>query len=175
MIDLNKWAELQQKKLSISDPITRFRFFALSMVGAKYELGRENILQTDCSGSVCWPLYAGLSLNIRVNADTLWKELFLLTGHADDYMKEIMAYFFIIGPRATHVSPVVGRGVVLDAAANGRNADIRALEPMLDWYIDNGYSVELRRLDWGTAQFMARDREGSWEIEADEMIKDLFI
>lgn len=49
----------------------RFRYFLGRMQYLRYASGKENLLKSDCSGSVCLALLLATGCAVRVTADTL--------------------------------------------------------------------------------------------------------
>ncbi len=124
------------------------------MLGAQYELGRENLFATDCSGTICWPLFC-MSFNVRMTAAELFAGVF--THHvpaADirDYWDHTYAVFYQRAGVVSHVAPIVGRGVIFDAVERAQPAQLKALEPVAIWYIESGYSVFFREIEWMAAR-----------------------
>ena len=54
----------------------RYRYFLGRMQFLKYESGKENLLSSDCSGSVCLALLLATGCAIRVTADALFRKYF---------------------------------------------------------------------------------------------------
>ena len=54
----------------------KYRYFLGRMQFLKYESGKENLLRSDCSGSVCLALLLATGCSIRVTADALFKKYF---------------------------------------------------------------------------------------------------
>ncbi len=175
MISLTDLAPYQQKKLEQSSRAQQFRYFCLMMLGAQYELGRENIFATDCSGSVCWPLFC-MGYNVRMTAAELFERVF--THHvpvADikDYLEHTYAIFYQRAGVISHVAPIVGRGVIFDAVNQDQPAQLKALPPVMDWYLEHGYGLFFREIEWMAARQIAESETRSWEGRADEMLKEL--
>ena len=53
----------------------KYRYFLGRMQFLKYESGKENLLRSDCSGSVCLALLLATGCSIRVTADALFKNI----------------------------------------------------------------------------------------------------
>ncbi len=177
MIDLARLAPHLQRKLHEATPPERFRFFAMLLHGARYELRRENIFATDCSGTICWPLYC-LGLNIRLTAAELFERVY--TRHVDialirDYWEHTYAVFYELAGTISHVTPVVGRGVILDAVNTEQPVQLKALEPVYNWYRERGYGFHFREIDWSLAQEVSDSGALRWEAEADEMLKEILL
>ena len=175
MISLAALAPYLERKLVAFSPAERFRYFVLLLQGAEYRLGRENLLQTDCSGTICWPLFC-MGIRVRMTAFQLFDRLF--TQHvpiADlrDYWDHVYAVFYQKAGVISHVSPIVGRGVIFDAVEPAQPAQPKALQPVMNWYLGSGYNLFFRELDWLAAREAAASVEYSWKSEADEMLKEL--
>ena len=175
MIDLARLAPHLYRKLHAATLPERFRFFALLLEGAAYEPGRENIFATDCSGTLCWPLYC-LGYNIRLTAAQFFAQVF--THHvpiADikDFFGHTYAVFYERAGAISHVAPIVGRGVILDAVDREQPVMLKAAEPVLNWYNAASYSFYFREIDWTQARKLADSGPRHWEREADEMLKEI--
>lgn len=107
----------------------KYRHYCLMLVDADegYEWGKENPYGTDCSGTICYPLMR-MGYKIRTTADELYRKLFTITPRNDLDLEKVMAVFYVMQKAWTklsgelmpagsvrHVTPVVGRYVVVDA------------------------------------------------------------
>lgn len=175
MVNLGKLARYEREKLKRSTRAEQFRYFCVKLLNAQYVLGRENLFQTDCSGSICWPLFCidPKRFNIRMTARDLFKNIYIHAGYLVEWYAKALAIFYEKAGRIVHVSPIVGRGVILDAWDPDKPVILKALDPVMDYYIDNHYSVYIRELDWRLAEDWGRRREFSWDREADEILKEL--
>ena len=173
MIDLHKLADYEIQKLKIMGAAETFRFFCAKLLDADYVMGKENIFETDCSGTICFPLYC-LGLNIRTTAQFLYNRIFIVeAGDFRKYLGRVLAVFYGRHGNITHVSPIVGRGVILDAVDPDQPVQLKAMAPVMGWYEDHDYSIHVREIDWEAARLVARQEEHSWAREADEMLKEL--
>jgi len=173
MIDLHKLADYEIQKLKIMGPAEIFRFFCIKLLEADYVMGKENIFETDCSGSVCFPLFC-MNLNIRCTAEYLYHHIFItIGGDIRNFHNRVLAVFYGKHGNISHVSPIVGRGVILDAVDPDQPVQLKALAPVATWYEDHDYTVHFREIDWEAARLVARMEEHSWDQEADEMLKEL--
>lgn len=132
----------------------RYKYFLGRMQYVKYVGGKENLLEADCSGSVCMALLLATGLSIRVTADTLMRKYFTLTNPGKD---DIKAAFFItqydrhLGSRlyregeVAHVAGICGDGVVLNCVEPC--AYLRSLDTMRDVYRGMDYECRIRGLD----------------------------
>ena len=131
----------------------RYRYFLGRMQFLKYESGKENLLSSDCSGSVCLALLLATGCAIRVTADALFKKYFTKKNPEKD---DIQAAFFVtlydrkLGSRlykeneVCHVAGVCGRDVVLNCVAP--YSELRSLSDMKPYYQANDYRVFVRGL-----------------------------
>jgi len=173
MVDLKKLAEYEEQKLKIMGPAEVFRFFCVKLLDADYVMGRENIFETDCSGTICFPLFC-MGLNIRCTAQYLYNHVFtVLGGDVRDYHNRVLAVFYGKHGNISHVSPVVGRGVILDAVDPDQPVQLKAIAPVVSWYKDHNYSVHFREIDWEAARLVAHMEDHSWDREADAILKEL--
>ena len=132
----------------------RYRYFLGRMQFLKYESGKENLISSDCSGSVCLALLLATDCAIRVTADALFKKYF--TKKNPD-KNDIQAAFFItlydrkLGSRlykeneVCHVAGLCGRDVVLNCVEP--YSELRSLSDMKPYYQANDYRVIVRGLD----------------------------
>jgi len=173
MIDLHKLADYEVQRLKILGPAETFRFFCLKMLDADYVMGKENIFETDCSGTVCFPLFC-MGLNIRCTAHYLYTNLFINdAGDFRKYLNRVLAVFYGRHGNISHVSPIVGRGVILDAVDPDYPVQLKAMAPVMGWYEDHNYSIHVREIDWEAARLVSRQEEHSWMREADAMLVEL--
>jgi murein DD-endopeptidase len=100
----------------------KFQYFLLLQFGSPYGWGKENPVESDCSGAVCMALYAATGCLVRTTADELYKRYFTIVSPTEAMIR---AAFWITqkeqrhGDRivpagtATHIAGVVGRGGVV--------------------------------------------------------------
>jgi hypothetical protein len=145
------------------------RHFTMMLADSSYQWGRENLIGTDCSGSLSWPLLC-LRHNIRVTADEFYKKIYIHHVHQPArFEHRVMAVFCILGGKAKHVMPIVGENVVLDADGPvGSSVTIKDANGAIDSRIRRGYSIDIRELDWD--QVHAHEGE-AWGV--DELILHL--
>ena len=134
--------------------VERYRYFLGRMQFLRYESGKENLLSSDCSGSVCLALLLATGCAIRVTADTLFRKYF--TKRNPD-KNDIQAAFFVtlydrkLGSRlykeneVCHVAGLCGRDVVLNCVEPV--SELRSLSDMKPYYHANDYRVIVRGLD----------------------------
>ena len=175
MIDLARLAPHLERKLLAASLPQRFRLFALLLEGAAYEPGRENVFATDCSGTLAWPLYC-MGYNIRLTAAEFFAQVFthhVPIGDVKDFGEHCYAVFYERAGALSHVAPIVGRGVLLDAVSRDQPVMLKAAEPVLNWYHAAGYSFYFREIDWALARKFADSGPRHWEREADEMLLEI--
>lgn len=173
MIDLSRLAEYEKRKISAATPAEKFRWFCLKLVEAKYQLGGENIFETDCSGTICWALYC-MGINIRLTASGLFDRVFTRDTSLLWWHDKVMAIFYRdAAGKISHVSPVVGRGVILDAVDPSIPVCLKDAETSMEWYTTHDYQTYLREIDWQSAYEIAASPVNGWQNEADEMLKAL--
>ena len=146
--------EAEKEIVSGLSEVERYRYFLGRMQFLRYESGKENLLSSDCSGSVCLALLLATGCAIRVTADTLFKKYF--TKRNSD-KNDIQAAFFItlydrkLGSRlykeneVCHVAGLCGRDVVLNCVEPV--SELRSLSDMKPYYQANDYRVIVRGLD----------------------------
>lgn len=132
----------------------RYKYFLGRMQYITYVGGKENLLEADCSGSVCMALLLATGCSIRVTADTLYRKYFTKANPGKD---DIKAAFFItnydrrLGQRlykegeVAHVAGICGDSVVLNCVEP--SAYLRSLEVMRDVYRTLDYQCVVRGLD----------------------------
>ena len=132
----------------------RYRYFLGRMQFLRYESGKENMISSDCSGSICLALLLATGCSIRVTADALFKKYFTKKNPDKD---DIQAAFFItlydrkLGSRlyreneVCHVAGVCGTDVVLNCVEP--YSVLRSLSDMKPFYQANDYRVVVRGLD----------------------------
>lgn len=169
---LDRLLPFERRKVAAMDYPQKFRYFALKLIGASYILGTENLLSTDCSGTLTIPLYA-CGFKIRMTADGLFNTVFVRDLFMADWERCISAVFFrkAGARRVTHVSPIVGRGVVLDAWDPTERVILKALEAQKGYYQQMGYTVLLRSLDMDLARgYSSEDFAGELDRELMEVL-----
>jgi hypothetical protein len=172
-----QWLEIakaEEQKLNEATKAEQFRFFALKLVDAPYGWGKENLFQTDCSGTLSFPLYM-MGYDIRVTADYFFKHVFtkpILTVDELVDVDDIMAVFYVTkkerqhGDRvvpvgtATHVTPVVGQYVVLHA---GDPVSLNTAKTIRTWYPN--HDAVWRKIDWKKADKMHKSGQYAWDVD----------
>ena len=134
--------------------VQRYQYYLGRMQFLHYVSGKENLLQADCSGSVCLALLLATGCSIRVTADTLLKNFFT-KRHPEK--GDIQAVFFVtnydrkLGGRlykegeCAHVCGVAGTDVVLNCVEP--YAVLRSISDMRPVYNAMDYTVVVRGLD----------------------------
>ena len=146
--------ESEKKLLAGLTEAQRYRYFLGRMQFLKYELGKENLLSADCSGSVCLALLLATGCAIRVTADDLYRKYFTKSRFSDN---DNQAVFFItdctrkVGYKVykkdecAHVAGVCGKDVVLNCVEP--YSVLRSISDMKDFYNSIGYKVVVRGLN----------------------------
>lgn len=160
------YQELAAKRAGL-DRFDQFRHLATDMMDAFYRWAQENLLGTDCSGTICLPLLL-MGFSIRTTARDLYQRLFVhpVRGHHE---RHVAAAFVIttvevqhndrIEPAGgvTHVMPIVGNEVVIDAAW-GQQVQLRSFRLIEELYNTPTTRVEYRALDWRLLQKLSDER-----------------
>ncbi len=146
--------EAEKEIVSGLNEAERYRYFLGRMQFLRYESGKENMISSDCSGSVCLALLLATGCSIRVTADALFKKYFTKKNPEKN---DIQAAFFItlydrkLGNRlykeneVCHVAGVCGTDVVLNCVEP--YSVLRSLSDMKPFYQANDYRVVVRGLD----------------------------
>ena len=146
--------EAEKEIVSGLNEAERYRYFLGRMQFLRYESGKENMISSDCSGSVCLALLLATGCSIRVTADALFKKYFTKKNPEKN---DIQAAFFItlydrkLGSRlykeneVCHVAGVCGTDVVLNCVEP--YSVLRSLSDMKPFYQANDYRVVVRGLD----------------------------
>jgi len=156
MINFRTLGDMYMKKYMPMTDVQKHRALQLFLEGAKYRLGTENLFSTDCSGVLSWPLLC-MGYDIRITADGFYKTLYIHdydAGHT--WRDETLAVFYLMNGKASHVSAVVGRNVLLDAWDEDHLAELKDMDTTVKWYRENGYEVKLRGLDWAAVKSSGR-------------------
>ena len=145
--------------------VQRYQYYLGRMQFLLYTSGKENLLESDCSGSVCLALLLSTGCSIRVTADALYRKFF--TKKNPD-KNDIQAVFFIsnydrrLGGRlykegeCAHVAGVAGTDVVLNCVEPC--AVLRSISDMRPVYNAMDYTVVVRGLDRAALQKASDER-----------------
>lgn len=170
------WMELVKAwrgRLDKAGLVEQFRAYAAMVLDAPYVWGSENPQGTDCSGTVCFPLWM-MGFNIRVTADVLFKQLFTIVPVDEADLSHLMAVFYVAkGPQdhhgnsvptgtAVHVTPVLGRNVVLNA---GDRVTLSTALTIRQWFESRNCSAVWREIDWKKVQEMSASLKFAWDID----------
>lgn len=143
----------------------RYQYYLGRMQFLHYVSGKENLLEADCSGSVCLALLLATGCSIRVTADALYRKFFT---KKNSEAGDIKAAFFIsnydrkLGNRlyhegeCAHVAGVAGTDVVLNCVEP--YAVLRSLSDMRPVYNAMDYTVVVRGLDRRALQKASDER-----------------
>ena len=149
----------------------QFRHYSLMLVDADegYEWGKETPYGTDCSGTVCFPLIR-MGYKIRTTADELYNRLFTFEIEEKDELdlERVVAVFYVMqkpwtklsGERMAagtvrHVTPVVGRYVVVDADWDRDQIILKTAKEVRVGMERKGAAAEWREIDWKTARLLS--------------------
>ena len=145
----------------------RYRYFLGRMQYLQYAGGKENLVRSDCSGSVCLALLLATGCAIRVTADTLYRKFFTKADDGKD--GSIRAAFFITNydrppdesgrvyheDEVAHVCGICGDDVVLDCSPP--RSHLRCLSAMARVYQGLDYRCRIRCLDRAALEDAARN------------------
>lgn len=161
------------RRVDQGPPAERFRAFAMALLDAPYVWGAENPEGSDCSGTVCFPLWC-MGFDIRVTADVLYKNLFTLPVADEEDLSKVMAVFYItrearqhfdrMAPAnsAVHVTPVVGHNVVLNA---GTRLELATAREIRVYFESRGCDAVWRSIDWEKARAMSDSKQYAWDVD----------
>ncbi len=151
---LDSYIDLFKTKIEkMENKVRKFKLISLSMLYGKYVWGSEKPEESDCSGTVCLPLLI-MGYNIRVTADRL-KELFKENAKGYDE-NEVQAIFYLKDGIAKHVTPMVGKGMVVNAQG-GEEIRLEKAMDVVQRYEAKGYKAVIKKLDF-------KDLEGIDEV-----------
>ena len=121
MKDYSKEAEENLKKYSDfleaqgCGKVEMFQNLLAEFNGTPYVWGDETTESSDCSGTVCASLNALYKKNIRVTADSLYRNYF--TTPAEDYEGIQAAFLLNKDGKAIHVAGYMGKGLFLNESS----------------------------------------------------------
>lgn len=161
------------RRVDQGPPAERFRAYVMALLDAPYVWGAENPEGSDCSGTVCFPLWC-MGYDIRVTADVLYRELFTLPVADEEDLSKVMAVFYVtererphvdrvaLAGSAVHVTPVVGHNVVLNAGARLELATAREIRV---YFEGHGCKAVWREIDWNRAHEMSESNQYAWDVD----------
>lgn len=145
--------------------VQRYQYYLGRMQFLHYVSGKENLLEADCSGSVCLALLLATGCSIRVTADALYRKFFT---RKNPEATDIKAVFFISNydrkienrlyheGECAHVAGVAGTDVVLNCVEP--YAVLRSISDMRPVYNAMDYAVVVRGLDRKALQKASDER-----------------
>jgi hypothetical protein len=118
MINFHPLVHLLKHKFEGLTPYERYKFFLSQYYLSRYDLGKENFLETDCSGILSGALYLA-GFNIRCTAEYFFDHIYLEDCEPPfDFMHDVVC--FVIRKKTdkvSHLLPHLENGVFLDAKA----------------------------------------------------------
>ena len=178
-INWDNLMENEKRQFEKMNEHDRFVYFLLLQFGSPYGWGKENPIESDCSGAVCMALYAATGLLIRTTADDLLKRVFTKVNPRGG---DIRAVFYVTrkeqkhGDRwvcagtATHIAGFVEDGIILNSQEP--YAKVRYITEVSSWYQREGYDVLVRGLDRSALEMLAK--EGKTIHGLDSEFKEYF-
>jgi hypothetical protein len=152
------------ERLQSMTPAQQWRFWLLDLADAPYVWGAENPKGVDCSGTICWALWM-MGYNLRVNAARLHEAIFVRHVTNFETLDDIMAVFYLKAGKVTHVTPVVGRYVVLDASGADGMVSLKTAKAVRVERELSGYVSEWRGLDANALEVISRAGNETWEVD----------
>lgn len=143
------YIELGKQLESKTEYMTKSQLFshALTMLWhTRYGYGRENIIQSDCSGLVSAAFYL-TGIDIRVTADTFYNEVFTdkdCSAYDDNRIKALFVYD-VGSSLIVHVAPIIEHGVCLDAQVC---AELMPYNKFFNIYNDRNHLVLSAAAGW---------------------------
>ena len=171
-MDALKLAQAYAKKLEATTLPDRHRAYQLMLWNARYARGKENLLATDCSGLLSWPLIC-LGYRVRLTADGFYHNIYIFDASRLEYERDrILAAFYLKNGKARHTAPILGRGVILDAWDPQHMVELKDIVTTSAWYLRQGYDVKIRGLSWDEVYKHSGGQAS--EAEIDEFIRELY-
>jgi len=172
-----KWEKLmenEKRQFEKMSELNKFIYFLLLQFGSPYGWGKENPVESDCSGAVCMALFAATGHLIRTTADDLYKRVF-----TDHFPKpdQIRAVFFIAkknqkhGDRmvaigtATHIAGILENGIIFNSQEP--YGKVRQIVDVSNWYQNNGFEVAVRGLNREALARLAREGKTVCDLDAE--------
>jgi murein DD-endopeptidase len=175
--DMNiRWDRLfqtEREQFEKMDAQQKYQYFLLLQYGSPYGWGKENPVESDCSGAVCLAIYAATGLLVRTTADDLYRRFFTIANPSE---KMIRAVFWltrqegmhgdrkVLAGTATHVAGIVGRGAVLSSEEPGAVVSTVMAVP------SGGRTTEVRGLDMEYLKY----RQGKDVYDLDDVFQSYF-
>lgn len=171
-INWRKWGAVMEQKVGGMDGAAEFVFHATNLVGAPYAWGAENVLETDCSGTVCYALWM-MGYNVRTNAQGLFDRVFPAPVERWEAGRTCAVFYRTLRgklhgnrevPQGTiiHVTPVVGRNVVLNA---GASVELRTAADIRRWYEARSCVAIWREIDWDAVRRVSDSGQHAWDVD----------
>lgn len=172
-VDWMEYGISEERKVKTLGMAGRFRKFALDLLDSPYVWGGENMIGTDCSGTVCFPLLC-MGFKIRTTADDLMKKIFTDPVKNDLDLDKVMVVFYVTkekkkhGDRtveagtAVHVTPVVGKYVVLNA---GDPVALHTAKQIRLWYEDRDCRAVWRQLNLARLIKHSEEKDMLWGLD----------
>lgn len=119
MINMKNLANILCAKIELMEPYDRYKFFLSQYYLAKYVLGKENFIETDCSGILSGALFM-MGYNIRCTAQFFYDHIFLSIRETGIESTQFMVKFVTDHDRKEvfHLCPHIENGVYLDISEN---------------------------------------------------------
>ena len=137
---------LFKEKVEDMNRVDQFMAFKNLFEGAKYKMGKENLVEADCSGVICGIL-TFMGNKIRINADNI-KEILTIPDNAMyDPAKVKLMFFLNEEGEAKHVGIICPNGLLFHSSyPNG--ARYEALRAVNRRYEDKGLTPHTAMLDF---------------------------
>jgi len=164
--DWQSLANLQQRQYERfiqGNKTKEFRYWLRYLIDLPYKWGEENLFGTDCSGTACFALLR-MGYNIRTTADGLFRKVFTTSVHEDAVYEDVYAVFYMASSgEVKHVTPVMGRHVVLDATPDGIRL-YTAIHTRIA-FEQRGMSAIWRKINWNHAEDVSAGGKESWGVD----------
>ena len=150
----------------------RYMYYLGRMQFLKYEMGKENLIKSDCSGSVCLALLLATGCSIRVTADALYRKYFTIRVPEKG---TIRAAFFITNydreqggriykaDEVCHCAGLAGEDVVLNCSPP--RSRLRSLSDLRPVYHAMDYRIEVRGLNVDALRKASREGKDLFGVD----------